>query len=383
MKSLLVVSTLDHIVRPLKHHLDGAREAGYRVDVACRFTRFRDELAAHADALHDLPMQRFPLHPANVVALTRLITLIRRRSYTVVHCHNPTGGFVGRLAATLSGVHPLRVYTAHGFHFHPEGGRLGNALYRAVETVAGHALSDAVLVVNQDDFSAARSGVVPPERVFSAGGGGIDTARYDPARISDRVREQTRAALQIPAGAQVLSVVAEMIPRKRHEDALRAMVRIGERFPEAVLVLAGDGALLESLQKLAQTLGIAHCCRFPGFTADVVPLLGISDLFVFPSKQEGLPFCVQEALSTEVPVVAADIRGTRDLVTSQCGRLVPPCDPVALADAAIAVLELPEERRREMGRRGRANMIAERDNARCVADWLAVYDTLLARREKR
>jgi hypothetical protein len=60
---LLYVSTLDHIVGVMLPHLDAARECGFAVEVACRVTRLRDELLEHADAVHDLPFRRFPLHP--------------------------------------------------------------------------------------------------------------------------------------------------------------------------------------------------------------------------------------------------------------------------------------------------------------------------------
>ena len=101
---LLYVSTLDHILPMMVPHLDAAREAGFSVEIACQVTRNEDVLRPHVDAIHPLPLRRFPLHPANAVSLLRLVRLMRARRYTLVHAHNPTGGFVGRLAATLAGV---------------------------------------------------------------------------------------------------------------------------------------------------------------------------------------------------------------------------------------------------------------------------------------
>ncbi|MBC7805662.1 MAG: glycosyltransferase, partial [Akkermansiaceae bacterium] len=130
---LLYVSTLDHIIRAMLPHLEGAKRAGYRVEVACRVTRFGDEVRNVVDAVHDVPMSRFPVHASNLVALKQVTDLIRRERYDVVHSHNPSGGFIGRLAATNAGTGALRVYTAHGFHFHRHGHPAANAVYESVE----------------------------------------------------------------------------------------------------------------------------------------------------------------------------------------------------------------------------------------------------------
>ena len=132
---LLYVSTLDHIIRVMLPHLDACRAAGFEVEVACRVTRFRKDTLAHADALHDLPMRRFPLHPANAAALAQLTGLIREREYAVVHAHNPTGGFVGRLAATLAGTGCVRAYTVK----HLEMARAARRSLRTGEFLRGAA----------------------------------------------------------------------------------------------------------------------------------------------------------------------------------------------------------------------------------------------------
>ena len=378
---LLYVSTLDHIVRVMLPHLDAACEAGFTVEVACRVTRFGDDLRAHADAVHHLPFQRQPLHPGNLAALFHLLRLLCARPATIVHAHNPTGGLFGRLGATLARV-PVRAYTAHGFHFHPEGGRLTNAVYRAAETFAGRLLSDGVLVINREDYDVARkNGVVAPDRLFLTGGVGVSEDEFDPARVSPEARKAVRAELGAHDDARLVFLqVGEMIPRKRHHDTLDAFARIHAARPDAVLALAGDGALREKLEARACTLGIAPACRFLGFRRDVPALLAATDVFLFPSTQEGLPCSIQEALCMQVPTVATDVRGSHDLVDSACGRLVPPGDPAALARAALELIALAPAARRALGAAGRAKMIRLYSRETCVRQWLDVYRTLLARK---
>lgn len=376
--SLLYVSTLDHIIRVMLPHLDAARAAGFRVEVACQVTRFREEVEAHADAVHHIPFQRNPLHHKNLVGLWQLTALIRRNRYSIAHCHNPTGGFMGRLAATL-GKAGLRVYTAHGFHFHRHGSRLGNFVYRSIEMFAGHLLSDAVLVINHEDYHAAlRDKVVPSHRLFLTRGVGVSAEDdFNPECVSDEERRAVRAEV----GAEddnipVLTIVGEMIPRKRHADALGAMARIVKKHPQAILILAGDGTLTERLKARARALGVEESCRFLGFRRDIRQILAATDIYLFPSRQEGLPCAVQEALSMGVPVVASDVRGNSDLIDPSCGRLTPLHDTEALADAVSGLLALSREERRAMGEAGREKMLRLYNRPDCVAGWMDVYRRL-------
>jgi glycosyltransferase involved in cell wall biosynthesis len=256
--------------------------------------------------------------------------------------HTPVGGVAGRIAATLGNA-PIRMYTAHGFHFHRHGSALGNALYRAVETVAGRRFSDAVLVINEEDYDAAikHKVVGAPEKLFLTGGVGISTERFSPSRCSP----EERASIRREIGAEsdsvpVMTFVGEMIPRKRHADLLAAFAQIRAVRPDALLVLAGDGVLMERVQKIARETGVIDGCRFLGYRRDIPAILAATDLFVFPSSQEGLPCAIQEALAMEVPTVATDVRGNRDLVRTEFGRLVPFADPEALATACLDLLAL-------------------------------------------
>lgn len=421
---LLYVSTLDHIIHVMLPHLDAARARGWQVDVACRVTRDPQITLAHCDALHDIPFARNPLDPRNLLATAKLVKLIRREKFDIVHCHNPSGGFYGRLAATMAGTKPLRVYTAHGFHFHPLGGKLSNFVYRTVEGFAGKYLSDAVLTINQWDFDEAKK-LMPPEKVYFTRGVGVSTDEFDPAKVSEAERQKIRNEFGVPEGGFLVTCIGEMIPRKGHEGIIRTWFEIFGREhtsfqnssfdpkPDAngvggksdvILAFIGNGKLSEYLRACAdepklQPLKITAVTPegimvpatgwkllspgqiiFPGFRRDVPAILAASDLFVFPSFQEGLPCAVQEALSMEVPVVAYDVRGCNDMIDDTCGRLVPLGDTAALGRAVAELLALPDETRREMGRAGRAKMIELYDRPKCVTAWLAIYDELLARK---
>ncbi len=376
---LLYISTLDHIVRVMLPHLDGAREAGYETHVACQFTRFKDDIAPHADSLHHVPIQRNPLDPRNLVALFALIKIIRKLQPDIVHCHNPSGGFIGRLAATIARTGAKRAYTAHGFHFHPLGGKLSNALYRFIEGFAGRFLSDAVLTINQWDFEEAQK-LMPPERVHFTHGVGVSTDEFDPVTVTPEERQAIRDEFGVPEDGLLISCIGELIPRKNQELLLWAIAdqtAMGAISDQVRLVFVGDGVLLDSLKQLARKLNIEAQVYFAGFRWDTKAILATSDLFAFPSLQEGLPCSVQEALCMEVPVMCCPVRGCADMVDSDCGVVVTILNSCMVWTIQMFdLLMLPVAQRKALGRVGRQRMIEHYSRPICVAEWLAIYEKL-------
>jgi glycosyltransferase EpsD len=371
---LLYISTVDHIIHVMLPHLDAARALGWQVDVACHITRDPAITEAHCHTLHEVPLSRNPLHPSNLLAVWKLIRLIGKEKYDIVHCHNPSGGLYGRLAATLARTKPLRVYTAHGFHFHPLGNRFTNALYRAIETFAGRYLSDAVLTINQWDYEQATT-MMPAEKVHFTRGVGVSTDHFDPAKVTGEQRQAIRKELAQDTRL-VVTTIGEFIPRKRHVDALSSFV-LAEI--DGCLNLVGHGQLQGEVMAQATHQGwmADRAIQFLGFRHDVPQILAATDILLFPPVQEGLPCSVQEALAMEVPVVAYHIRGCEDLIDASCGYLVPFGDRDAMVAALRKVASLSADERRVMGRAGRKKMVELYDRRKCVAAWLKIYEELL------
>jgi glycosyltransferase EpsD len=382
---LLYVSTLDHIVYVMLPQLDGARTAGYETHVACQFTRFKDDAAQHADYLHPLSVQRNPLDPRNLWALVQLVRLIKKIQPDIIHCHNPSGGLLGRLAATMAAPpapknggarKPVRVYTAHGFHFHPLGGRVTNALYRAIERFAGRFLSDAVLTINQWDFEEAQK-LMPAERVFATHGVGVSVDAFDRTLVPDETRQAIREEFGVPENGLLITCIGELLPRKNQKDALAVLTQVWERNPteQLALVLVGDGRECEALKARVEREGKGSV-HLAGFRRDTKAILAATDLFLFPSLQEGLPCAVQEALCMEVPVVCYPIRGCVDLMDSSCGRIAKEQTVEALTAALEEVLSLSPEERKALGRAGRQRMIEHYSRPVCITEWLEIYQKL-------
>ena len=122
--------------------------------------------------------------------------------------------------------------------------------------------------------------------------------------------------------------------------------------------VAGDGPQLESLKAMIAREGVQDRVRLLGWQSadDLVEEYRGASLFVFPSRHEGMPNAVLEAMASGLPVVASRIAGNEELVVpGETGFLVPPEDPDALRDALRQLLT-DEGRRERMGRAGQARV---------------------------
>lgn len=140
-------------------------------------------------------------------------------------------------------------------------------------------------------------------------------------------------------GPPRLLVAGRMVPQKRFDNLLRAFALSGRM--DATLTILGDGPQRAQLENLARALGIADRVAMPGYSADIIPWLRRTDLFVLSSDYEGLPAVVIEALACRVPVAATEsFFAARDLLGGLPGcAVVPIGDPQALANAIETCLD--------------------------------------------
>jgi glycosyltransferase involved in cell wall biosynthesis len=216
--------------------------------------------------------------------------------------------------------------------------------------------------------------------------GSYDETRFHPGVDGSAVRCELLAGA--PDAAPLVGIVAKLSHYKSHDVFLAAAARVLERFPAARFAVVGpdpEGAAPQ-LAALARDLG-ARCgvplgerVRFTGPRQDIPQVLAALDVSVSASALpwEGLSGVMRESLATARPVVCTDVGGNRELVRDgETGRLVPPGDPAALADAVTDLLAHPD-RARAMAQRGHALARATFSNAARALRMEALYRRLLA-----
>lgn len=383
MPRLLVVSTVPRTLRlfifPLARYFQAN---GWCVDAAAHGVTTAPDCVEVFDEVWDVDWARNPLDPRNLTTGPRMIrNIVTRGNYDVVHVHTPVAALVTRYALRNlpAGVKPVVVYTAHGFHFHAGGNPVKNRIFRSLEKLAGR-WTDFLIVMNEYDEAAARKcNFVPPDRLRFMSGIGIDTGFYSPEKVTGEAVTAVRDELRLPEGAPMILMIAEFNPGKRHVDALRALARI-HNDTRVYLVCVGEGPLRESMEKLAEDLGISERCRFLNERWDIPVVIRASTATLLPSVREGLPRCVMESLCLERPAIGSDVRGIHELLCDGAGILVKPKDVDGFAAAMKWVLEHPAAAE-SMASVGRARMQGPYELSTILSAHRDLYEEGLAGRK--
>ncbi|MBK8743855.1 glycosyltransferase family 4 protein [Propionivibrio sp.] len=324
--------TLKNFLLPL---IDGMQARGWQVSSVCSAGSFVDALRIQGYRIETIEIARSMNPLAALRSLYALIRLFRRERYDVLHVHTPVAALIGRLAAWLTGI-PLVIYTAHGFYFHDDMPVRKYKLFVAIERLAGH-MTDIIFTQSAEDaHTAVAERIISAERV-QAIGNGVDASRFDPRRVS--TRQLARDALGIPADAFVVGLIGRQVREKGVADFLLAAQQLAGTYPQIWFLLVGERLVSDHAAGVDIEFSMAQAVlgvrlAAPGLRADIPEMLSAIDLFCLPSWREGMPRTIIEAMMMAKPVLATDIRGSREeVVHEETGLLVPVRSPELLAAA--------------------------------------------------
>ncbi len=327
---------------------------GYEVHAAASPAEgHKDEVEAAGVTCWDIPFVRSPVNPKNFTAYRELKALLTQERFDLIHVHTPMAAWLGRLAAKRAGQGPV-LYTAHGFHFYKGAPWPYWLFYYPAERLAKR-WTDGLIVMNKEDFERAKQmGFEEGKNLFLVHGVGVDLKRFASENTNG---DQVRKELVIKPSDIVITYVAEFTPTKNHPWLLKVWSRVAAEENNAHLLLVGEGKRKTGLEKSVARESMARV-KFLGFRKDVPDILAATDIVVHPSRREGLPRGVMEAMAAGKPVVATDVRGSRDLVEHEVtGLLVKLGDTQGLADALLRLIRDPELRTR-MGQAGQEKIQA-------------------------
>jgi glycosyltransferase involved in cell wall biosynthesis len=305
-----------------------------------------------------------PRPARDLAAVLRLRGLLARYQPAVVHAHGLRAAAAASLALLPArGGRPALLVTVHNA---PPPGALSAAVYAVLERLAARR-ADAVLAVSPD--LAGRMRRAGARDVALA----VIAAPAAPAPCAAGIA-RARADLGGP-GRPVVLAVGRLTVQKGLDVLIDAVSRLQDREPPPLLAIAGEGPLAGSLAARARAGGVE--ARFLGARSDVPALLAAADVVVVPSRWEGQPLVLQEALRAGRPIVASRVGGIPALTGAEAALLIPPADPPALAAAIASALDDPGlARRLETAAAARAAALPSADDA--VAAAAASYASLAA-----
>lgn len=355
--------TLHHFLVPL---IDALRAAGHEVVASCADGPLVAKVRERGIRVETVPFRRGFLHLGEHAAAYRhLRALLQAENFDLVHVHTPVAALIGRLAAWRAGV-PTVVYTAHGFYFHDRMPWPKWAVYVALEWLGGR-LTDVLFTQAVEDAQAAKRLRLCRGDRIAAIGNGVDAARFTPD--AGQARARIRSALGADEGRPVILVVGRLVGEKGYPELFQAM-----RAVDAELWVAGERLTSDHADDIGPVIEAAKAdpvlsrrIRFLGYRGDMPDLLRAADIFALPSHREGMPRSIIEAMMVGRPVVATDIRGSREeVVPDETGILVPVRSPESLAAALNRLIDDSALRSR-MGAAGRARALALYDEAAVIA----------------
>lgn len=313
----------------LAEGLDRARYAS--AFVVAHEGRFADELRRRGFEATVVDQRRL-VSPGTLLVLARHFRRVRPH---LVHTAGARAGFYGRVAARVAGV-PAIVSSVHTSIADYEVARWRRALYTALDRASARFATRLIATSEAVAADVVRRRVAPPARVVTI------PNRPDPRALRPgRPRVETRRALGVADDVALIGAIARLTAQKGVDDFLDALARLAP-LPAWRAVVVGDGPLRAALERRARDLGVADRCVFVGVRADLGDLLAAFDLLVMPSRSEGLPYLLLEAMVAGTPIVATAVGGIPEALTDGVtGTLVPARAPERLAEAVGAALRDP------------------------------------------
>jgi glycosyltransferase involved in cell wall biosynthesis len=303
--------------------------------------------------------------------LARFIGLVQHRRPHVIHATLVHANLLA-MVAHLFARDPVIVTTACSLN---EGSGWRYAAYRLT-----HRLADVMTAVSQAvaDELVRRQAAEPGRLIVVPNG--VDVAEH---RHDDRARAAVRRELAL--GSRFVWLAAgRLVPAKAYHTLIEAVIEVRHSHPELTLLIAGDGPLEAVLRSLVTERGLLANVQLLGRRGDIPALMSAADAYVMSSDWEGLPLALLEAASGSLPTVATNVAGNGEVVVDgETGYLVPPGDPMALAQGMERVMDMTDDERSAVGEAARERVVARFDLAVVADRWQAIYEAELERRGRR
>ncbi|BBK63237.1 MAG: glycosyltransferase [Thomasclavelia ramosa] len=332
-KTVLITTTTPYMIKSfLMNDIRILKELGYKVEVATNFKTFdvisEDELNKFKKLLDN---ESITINQINftrrIIDLKSIIKsykemkkLLNKKKYTLIHTHTPIAGLITRISYKNSEIYKdsKMIYTAHGFHFFEGNSFIKNFIFKSIEKY-GARFTDVLITINKEDYTAAKKFKLKQGgKVVYVPGVGIDTERIG---LITGKRDELIRKLHIPKESKLLLSVGELNDNKNHISVIKALPYLDKKYH---YLICGVGKLQQEIIDTARNLGVEDRLHLLGYRSDVISVMKSCDIFVFPSKREGLSVALMEAMACDLPCLVSDIRGNNDLIENGKGGFVLP-----------------------------------------------------------
>lgn len=341
MKKVLFVITKAEIGGAQKYVLDLAKAAkadGFDAAVASEHNGyFYEALSAAGIPFHDLKsVQRDINARLDIRLFFELRSLFKKEKPDVVHLNSSKIGAVGALAARCAGVKNI-IFTAHGWAFNDPRSAWERYAIIAISKFAA-LLQNTIICVSDFDRAAALRYRIAPARKCVTIHNGIDADA-----IPFLAKKEAREKLRIPEDAFVIGTIANFYPTKSLDTLIFAAIS-SANLENIRFVIIGEGPEREKMERLIEKYQLGPHFNLPGVIKDANTYLKAFDVFVLPSKKEGLPYALLEAMAAHLPCIASNVGGIPEIIENGVSGIV--IDEITPGKIWNAIAELKKDKKK-------------------------------------
>lgn len=314
MKKALIVTSVASMIQQFNMiNIDLLQSMGFDVEVACNFedgnTISQKKISELKIVLRNLGVKFYQIDfSRNITSISghlksykQLQKIVDNTDYSFVHCQAPIAGIITRMTKFPSS---KIIYTAHGFHFY-KGAPLKNwLLFYPLEKVFSRRTND-LITINSEDYQFAQKKFYA-KKVSYIHGVGLSTKKFNDVQVADldNIKKFNDDIVFLSIG--------ELNDNKNHEQVINELRKISDK--HFIYLICGVGNKESYLKQKISENKLDDRVFLLGYREDIPSLLAAADVYVHPSKREGLPVSVMEAMYQGLPICCSNIRGNNDLV---------------------------------------------------------------------
>ncbi len=310
-----------------------------------------------------------------IKSVKKIKKIIKDFKPDIIHSHMVHANILMRLVR-ISVSFPVLICTAHSFKEEGKKGslKLREFLYRITDP-----LCNITTQVGKSGLKRyVENKVVPANKIIYLSNG-IDINKF---QHNETLREIMRKEMNLEKKFVWLAV-GRFVPQKNYYCMLEAFKKVADKNKNVVLLIAGGGELENELKAAVNNFSLTDYVIFLGIRNDVERLMNMADAFVLSSDFEGFGIVLAEASLSELPIVSTNCGETSEIIKDgETGFLVPIKDPESLAKKMLEMMDLPELKRKEMGKKGREYVASQYDLEKIVNEWIKLYQELLEKNKK-
>jgi len=261
---------------------------------------------------------------------------------TIIHSHDSTSNLYGRLWGELFKVPIIIAHDHLSADIKTRSASVGDKLLKN--------WSDRHIAISEANKAMMISYEGHQAENISLIYNGIDLARFQ-LGIS---KHCARTKIGLPQDKKVITMIANFTPAKNHTRLFQAIKLIETNFAGKICCfVVGEGPLEEQIKQSVTQIGVQDLVQFGGQRSDIPLVLRASDVLVLPSVSESLPITILEALAAGCPIVTTPVGGIPEILEGVAWPMVDPSDPQQIANAIVEVLNMPDEKRQQIVKKGR------------------------------